>query len=171
LSGPVLILLILAGSAFALAFWLRRRSGLPWARVVGDDVGPSRRLEQPLYSPALGLTGKPDYLLEQRGRSIPVEVKPGRTATTPYDSDLMQLAAYCLLLEETQGRAPPYGLLRYAQKTFRLKYTPALREELLEIIAEMRDLLAAADAERSHDDPRRCSGCGFREICGDDLES
>jgi CRISPR-associated exonuclease Cas4 len=169
LSGPILILLVLAGFTFALAFWLRRRTGLPWARIVSEDVGPTRHLETPLYSARLGLSGKPDYLIEQRGRTIPVEVKPGRTATNPYDSDLMQLAAYCLLIEETENQPPPYGLLRYANTTFRLNYTPTLREELLAILDEMNDLLDVADVERSHDDPRRCRGCGFREICGDEL--
>jgi CRISPR-associated exonuclease Cas4 len=96
-------------------------------------------------------------------------VKPGRRASQPYDSDLMQLAAYCLLVEETTGRAPPYGLLRYAEATFRLDYTPALRERLLDILDEMHELLEADDAERSHDDPRRCAGCGFRSSCVDTL--
>ncbi len=153
----------------ALAILLRRRSGLPWGRVSADDMGPGRSLQRPLYAARLGLTGKPDYLLERHGTLIPVEVKPGRRATRPYDSDLMQLAAYCLLVEETSGRPPPYGLLRYAEMSFRLDYTPAVRERLLDILAEMRDLLDAADAARSHTDPRRCAGCGFRGICDDSL--
>ena len=46
----------------------------------------------------------------------------------------MQLAAYCLLVEETIGAAPPYGLLRYAERTFRLDYTQqALSENLLDL--------------------------------------
>jgi CRISPR-associated exonuclease Cas4 len=155
---------LLAGAAV-----LRRRSGLPWGRVTADDVGAGRTLQRALVSRRYGLTGKPDYLIDRGGASIPVEVKPGRRASQPYDSDLMQLAAYCLLVEETTGRAPPYGLLRYAEATFRLDYTPALRERLLDILDEMHELLEADDAERSHDDPRRCAGCGFRSSCVDTL--
>jgi CRISPR-associated exonuclease Cas4 len=142
---------------------------LPWGRVTADDVGTGRTLQRALVSRRYGLTGKPDYLIDRGGASIPVEVKPGRRASQPYDSDLMQLAAYCLLVEETTGRAPPYGLLRYAEATFRLDYTPALRERLLDILDEMHELLEADDAERSHDDPRRCAGCGFRSSCVDTL--
>ena len=83
--------------------------------IAQDTRG--RALEKPLFARRIGLTGKPDYLLDVRGNTIPVEVKPRRRAPRPYESDLMQLAAYCLLVEETIGTAPPYGLLRYAERT------------------------------------------------------
>ncbi len=78
--------------------------------IAQDTYG--RTLEKPLFARQIGLTGKPDYLLDIRGSTIPFEVKPGRRAAQPYESDPMQLAAYCLLVEETSGDAPPYGLLR-----------------------------------------------------------
>lgn len=164
--------LILIGAAMVLlaaAALLRRRTGLPWGRVLGDDTSGGRALQRPLVARRLGLTGKPDYLIERHGAQIPVEVKPGRHAPRPYNSDLMQLAAYCALVEETSGRAPPYGLLRYAEATFRLDYTPAVRERLVAVLDEMHDMLEADDAARSHDDPRRCAGCGFHPICEDSL--
>lgn len=164
-----LALLALALALLTAAALVRRRTGLPWGRVLSEDVGAGRELQQALYARRYGLTGKPDYLIERHGASIPVEVKPGRRAPRPYDSDLMQLAAYCLLVEETTGRAPPYGLLRYAEATFRLTYNDQVRQEILAVIAEMRDLLGADDAARSHDDPRRCAGCGFEAICEDSL--
>ncbi len=164
-----LALWLLALLALWFAFRLRQRSGLPWARVVASDTGAGRTLLEPLYAERYGLTGKPDYLLERRGRYVPVEVKPGRHAPQPYDSDLMQLAAYCLLVEETTGRAPPYGLLRYANASFRLEYTPAVREQLLEILEEMRVALKSADWERSHDEPQRCAACGFVAVCEEAL--
>lgn len=162
-------LITIAALAFGLALLLRRSSGLPWGRVVAEDVGRERSLQRPLFAERYGLTGKPDYLIEQRNTIIPVEVKPGRRTSRPYESDLMQLAAYCLLVEESSGRAPPYGLLRYANQTFRLDYTPAVRRQLLNLIEEMRALLDEDACERSHDDPRRCAGCGFIEICDDAL--
>lgn len=158
-----LALLALALAALIGAWRLRARSGLPWAPVVYRDTD-AQSPERPLVARRLGLVGKPDYLIETRGRLIPVEVKPGRNASRPYESDLMQLAAYCLLIEETTGVAPPYGLLRYADQTFRLSYTARVREETLALIDEMR---AALDNEcdRSHDDPARCRGCGFFTVC------
>src|SRR3712207_5022509 len=96
--------------AIVLAIWalsLRRRTGLPWVPIRSQDV-LGRELEKPLYARKLGLTGKPDYIIERRGKLIPVEVKPARRASVPYESDLMQLAAYCVLIEETEGEPPPY---------------------------------------------------------------
>ncbi|MCS6940123.1 MAG: CRISPR-associated protein Cas4 [Roseiflexaceae bacterium] len=158
-----LALLLLALVALIGALRLRAATGLPWAPVVYRDTD-ARSPERPLVARRLGLVGKPDYLIEKRGRLIPVEVKPARNAMRPYESDLMQLAAYCLLIEETTGIAPPYGLLRYADRTFRLSYTAQVREETLALIEEMR---AALDNEcdRSHDDPARCCGCGFFAVC------
>lgn len=157
--------------AFVLLVWalrIRQRTGLPWAPVRAQDMR-GRELEKPLIARRIGLTGKPDYIIDQRGASIPVEVKPGRHAATPYESDLMQLAAYCVLIEETEDTPPPYGLLRYAEHTFRLDYTPQVREDVLVLIDEMRDALDAADCARSHDQPRRCQSCGFFAVCEDAL--
>lgn len=159
--------------ALLIGLWglrLRRKTGLPWAPVVYRDTS-GRTPEKPLIARKLGLVGKPDYLLEMRGRTIPVEVKPGRRAARPYESDLMQLAAYCVLVEETTGAAPPYGLLRYAERTFRLDYTEQTRETLLAILDEMRDALEDDNGDRSHDDVRRCAGCGFFEQCEQALDA
>jgi CRISPR-associated exonuclease Cas4 len=162
-------MIALAIVLMATGIFLRRGTGLPWGRVVAEDVGAGRALARPLFARRYGLAGKPDYLIERHGTTIPVEVKPGRRSPRPYDSDLMQLAAYCLLVEETTGQAPPYGLLRYAEATFRLPYTDAVRERLLDTLDAMRELLDEDDAARSHDEAGRCAGCGFRATCEDAL--
>jgi len=79
------------------------------------------------------------------------------------------LAAYCLLVAETSGRCPPYGILRYADRTFEIPYTRELEEELLAVLEEMRVDLAAGDGPRNHDAPRRCAACGYREWCEEAL--
>jgi CRISPR-associated exonuclease Cas4 len=158
-----LALILLALIALISALRLRAATGLPWAPVVYHDAD-AWTPERPLVARRLGLVGKPDYLIQMRGRLIPVEVKPGRNAAHPYESDLMQLAAYCVLIEETTGAAPPYGLLRYAERTFRLSYTARVREEVLTLLDEMRNALDN-DCDRSHDDPARCWGCGFLSQC------
>jgi CRISPR-associated exonuclease Cas4 len=165
-----LALLLLALLVLIWALRLRQSTGLPWAPVLYRDTGGSVP-EKPLMARRLGLVGKPDYLLELRGHTIPIEVKPGRRAPRPYESDLMQLAAYCVLVEETSGAAPPYGLLRYAEQTFRLDYTEQVRDRVLDLLEQMREDLDLPDCERSHDDERRCQGCGFFEECDQALDS
>lgn len=116
------------------------------------------------------LVGKPDYVIQTRAGLVPIEVKPKRTAPAPYDSDLAQLAAYCLLIEDTTGRAPPYGLLRYANQTFRVPYTRQRRDHLLELLAAIEADQYADDVPRSHHQVARCQGCGFFDQCDDRLE-
>ncbi|MBX0328544.1 CRISPR-associated protein Cas4 [Oscillochloris sp. ZM17-4] len=169
MTSLAVVLIALALAALILAMRTRARTGLPWAPVRADDARAGRGLERALVARRYGLSGKPDYIIERAGRQIPVEVKPGRHAPQPYESDLMQLAAYCLLIEETSGNAPPYGILRYAEASFQLRYTPEVRADLLAILDEMRDLLNAEDAERSHSEPGRCAGCGFTSVCEDSL--
>jgi CRISPR-associated exonuclease, Cas4 family len=164
-----LFLLLVGAVLLWLARRLRARSGLPAGRVVAADVGPWRRLDRPLFSRRYGLTGRPDYVVADGADLIPVEVKSARAPARPYASHVLQLAAYCLLVAETSGRRPPYGILRYADRTFQIPYTRELEEQLLEVLEAMRDDLAAGDAPRRHQDPRRCAACGYREVCEEAL--
>jgi len=108
-------------------------------------------------------------MVEVEGAIIPVEVKSVRRPVAPYPSHLMQLAAYCLLIEETWGQPPPYGLLHYTDGTVRVDYTPQLRAELLATLKEMRRARTRGDVPRSHDQPARCRRCGYRHACAQRL--
>jgi CRISPR-associated exonuclease Cas4 len=156
-----------------LLLWLARRgrarSGLPQGRVVYSDTGGWDRLERPLFSRDLALTGKPDYLVADGADIIPVEVKSGCAPTQPHGSHVLQLAAYCLLVEECYGRQPPYGIVKYDDRAFEVDYTPELEEELLEILEDMQMDLAEGDAPRDHEEARRCRACGYREQCDESL--
>jgi len=147
----------------------RARSGLPQGRVIYTDTGGWGRLERPLFSRQFLLTGKPDYLVADGADVIPVEIKSRRAPTQPYPSHILQLAAYCLLVEECYGRRPAYGIVKYADRAFEVDYTPTLEEELLATLEDMRTDLAAGDAPRSHDEPRRCRACGYRQRCDQQL--
>jgi len=58
-----------------LAGWLRSDSGLPTGDVVSSDTRAWGVIEAPLVSQRLGLTGRPDYLVRERGNLVPIEVK------------------------------------------------------------------------------------------------
>ena len=156
-----------------LMLWLSRRgrarSGLPQGRVVYTDTGGWGRLERPLFSHALRLTGKPDYLVADGADVIPVEVKSSRAPAQPYPSHVFQLAAYCALVKQCYGRRPPYGIVKYGDRAFEVDYTPELEGELLATLDQMRADLADGGAPRSHDEPRRCRACGYRSQCDDRL--
>lgn len=184
LVAALAFLLLVALFARAAARSAERSSGLPAGRLVYSDTGfavgrvaPAEkgpegvRQERPLVSRRYGLTGRPDYLVRSAEGIVPVEVKSTRSPATgrPYDSHVMQLAAYCLLAEDALGASVPYGVIRYADGEVSVDYTPELREDLLALLEEMREARAAEDVHRSHDDPRRCKGCSVREHCVESL--
>lgn len=162
LGGLGLWLLIRAGMA-------RRRTGLPAGRVTYVDTGAWGRCERPLFSNRYRLTGRPDYLVRSGRDLIPVEVKSGRAPQQPYPAHILQLAAYCLLIEDQEGRAPPHGILKYEDQAFEVDYTPGLRAELIRALGRLRQDLAARDVHRSHDEAGRCQGCGYRDRCEERL--
>lgn len=153
--------------------WLARRreseAGLPAGRVIYLDTRPLSRVEKTLHDPRLHLAGRPDYLVRQAGQVIPVEVKSASGLTAPYESHVLQLAAYCVLVEAAHGVRPSHGIVKYADRAFAVDYTPVLERALLDLLARMRACGANAPS-RSHDSPERCQGCGFRQVCDERAE-
>ncbi len=116
-----------------------------------------------------GLTGRPDYVIKMNDNVIPVEEKTGRTPRGPLFSHILQIAAYCLLIEETKGRAPPYGLLKYPEHEHEIEYNEDLKKVLLEKLAEMREISKTGDVHRNHNRPGKCVHCSRRPICPERL--
>ena len=165
---PVLLsiglLLVLAGGvALLLARAAHRRSGLPAGALRYSDTGDEGQPPAALQAPSYGLAGRPDYLVQQGRQMIPVEVKSRSAPPSPHYSHVLQLAAYCLLVEENYGR-PDYGILRYADRSFHITYTPELRQEVIDSLAEMRALSAAGEIPMGRESAR-CRQCGYREDC------
>jgi CRISPR-associated exonuclease Cas4 len=157
---------------FILALYLlwranrqQKSTGLPNGQVIYTDTSLWDRSEKPLFYDQLNLTGKPDYLVRQNGFTIPVEVKSTWAPSSPHTGHLLQLAAYCLLVEQATGKRPPYGILHYQNRTFSIPYTPQLEAELLDSLAEMRRKERFNTADRSHERKARCLRCGYRDIC------
>jgi CRISPR-associated exonuclease Cas4 len=160
-----LLTLLFAFILFFISGRQRRASGLPGGRVIYTDTRAWGKVEKPLFDKDISLTGKPDYLIEQNGKIIPVEVKTGRTPESPYDSHIFQVAAYCLLVEKTYGKRPAYGIIHYPGRDFAVDYTPDLENALLDLIADMRINERRSEVSRSHEDEQRCRRCGFRQVC------
>ncbi len=126
---------------------------------------------EPLVSQRHGLVGKPDYLVEVSGAGkrlvVPLEVKSRKRPPVPDQGHLLQLATYCLLVEDIYGQRPPHGYLRYADTTIKIDYTDELRRAVLTSAAAIRKARSAENVTRSHQDVRRCQRCGYLDSCGD----
>ncbi|MCB0048662.1 MAG: Dna2/Cas4 domain-containing protein, partial [Caldilinea sp.] len=148
-------LLLCAGLALV---WIARRgrhaSGLPAGAVVYSDTGAEQAVPAPLISRRYGLIGKPDYLIEARQGAartmIPVEVKSRSRPGTPPSGHILQLATYCLIIEDIYGTAPSHGVLRYADGSHTIAYTPDLRRAVLDAAEHIRAARTAPDVPRSH---------------------
>jgi CRISPR-associated exonuclease Cas4 len=167
--------LILLGSGW----WLYHRSrhwqqesGLPTGRLIYADVASDtwRSPPQPLYAEAYNLIGKPDYLVDTGQGIIPVEVKSSPAPAIPYLGHILQLAAYCLLVEATTGQTPSHGLLKYADALYEVDFTPELRQELLTTLADMHQTRLQPDVPRNHRQPGKCAACGLRYNCAEALD-
>lgn len=144
----------------------QRAQGLPDGVIIYDDAGDWQRNQRTLFSQRYRLSGKPDYLVRSGREIIPVELKTTRLrGRPPYHSHQMQLAAYCLLVEETMGMRPSYGILKYDDVTLRVPYDEPLRQELLDTLRAMRRAMSAGDVARSHQERQRCRHCGYRHVC------
>jgi CRISPR-associated exonuclease Cas4 len=164
------ILLLLLGLILLLLVWRRQKaSGVPGGRIIYTDARGWGPVEKPLYDPELGLTGKPDYIVEQGKQVIPVEVKSRRAPEGPYDSHIFQLAAYCRLVDVVYGKRPPYGILKYANRTFAIDYTPELEASLFKLLTELREQERLKEVDRSHESAARCQACGYRSTCNQKL--
>ena len=161
----VVILIFLALILFGISRLLSKRTGIPNGRIIYSDPGVWKKTHKPLYDASIGLTGKPDYLIKKGDRIIPAEVKSSWAPRSPYDSHILQLAAYCMLVNSTYGQRPPYGLLCYKNRTFKVNFTSDLEERLLEIIDVVRMQKNKEDTPRSHNHPNRCARCGYRNSC------
>jgi CRISPR-associated exonuclease Cas4 len=168
----------LALLALLLGVWLLARgrrdhaaSGLPTGKVVYTDTATWEAVPAPLISRRYGLVGKPDYLVRTRigteTQLIPVEVKSRAQPARPLDSHVLQLATYCLLVEDVYKVRPPHGLLHYRDATLEIAYTDELRAAVLAAADAIRRARHASDQPRTHDDPARCRGCGYAHACGE----
>jgi len=158
---PIAVVAIgLAVGAGALRALSARRRDRRYGALVAVDAGAPATLSSVRYR----LRGRPDLLRRTpEGRLVPIELK-SRAAPSrgPPFSHLVQVWAYCLLVEERDGRPPPFGVLRYSDGTeFRVRWDRTAREELLRLRAQI---------ERPYDgratpSPAKCAHCAWNRVC------
>lgn len=140
-------------------------------QMKGDLVYVDSTREKPklFVSKKHGLSGRPDAVVMDGEHHIPVELKTGREPRGPLFSHILQVVAYCLLLEEEYGTAPPYGIIRYGETSYEIEYNDDQRTLLLQKLVEMRTAIARGEAHRNHSRPGKCIHCSRRMMCPERL--
>ncbi len=132
-------------------------------------VDSEREKPKLFVSKRYGLSGRPDAVLLEDDQHIPVEVKTGRTPRGPLFSHILQIAAYCLLVEEEYGKPPPHGVIRYGDGSHEIEYNEDVKRLVLQKVGEMRACIAKGEAHRNHNRPGKCVHCSRRTGCPERL--
>ncbi len=125
-----------------------------------------------LTSQTRGLIGKLDYLRRRDGQFIPYELKRGRAqrqgkVAAAWDTDMIQLGAYALLLEEDCGETITEGRIHYHHDnvTVRVPIDLYLREQVLKSISRARELRSSNLRPPVTSNDRLCLRCSLAPVC------
>jgi CRISPR-associated exonuclease Cas4 len=128
----------------------------------------------PLRSLRLGLSGRADaveYHRQDDGSSgtplwqpFPVEYKRGKPKKN--DSDLVQLCAQAICLEEMLGCSVPEGAIYYGKPRRRMAviFDDALREETRETARRLHELLQSRRTPQVRYE-KKCDSCSLFSLC------
>jgi hypothetical protein len=168
-AGQIIpLLLFVIGALFLISAYLLTRSIRPTGHVDQVDADSEAYVPHgPLILAGEGLAGQPHGLLRLTGSQqiIPILVIDEAAPAVPDQIASYQIAALCYLAEAIYNQDVPYGMLRYTDLDSRFDWTPENRQALADLLSEMRLQEAAADAERSHNDPSICAVCLVKEYC------
>ena len=133
-----------------------------------EKLEPKYLTEYKIISPRLGLTGKIDRLMisEQDGKKvyIPFEVKSG-SAIKPYESDLIQLSSYALLIEDKFNYPASKGFMEYKDRRIEIEITREMKQQALDIIQNIRNFPNLEKMPKIIENFKKCLKCGLREQC------
>lgn len=132
-------------------------------------VDSEREKPKLFISKRYGLSGRPDAVLLEGDVHVPVEVKTGRSPKGPLFSHILQIAAYCLLMEEEYGKAPPHGVIRYGDTSHEIEYNEDLKKLVVDKMTQMRACIVKGEAHRNHNRPGKCVHCSRRSVCPERL--
>jgi CRISPR-associated exonuclease Cas4 len=167
------LILVVSTVILAIGFLLRLHAQRTLAafNMTGEVVYSDRVADgEVLVSHVHGLSGKPDYILSPGEELIPVERKSRHvSAAGAYEGEILQLAAHCLLVEERFGKAVRRGQLMYQNRSLEIVFDDELRGKIFDAVKALKSAESVGDVARSHNNPARCRGCGFRQVCRDSL--
>ena len=111
------------------------------------------------------MAGRPDAVIKERGYYIPVERKP--LSNKIRDRYVAQLLVYMRLIEEIEGKRPPYGYLIVGKgaRKVKIQNSEEKQEWLSEKLSTMRSIVEDNTLAVAEPHPRKCRGCKVRTHC------
>lgn len=133
---------------------------------ISDIIKQQKILPGDSYiSPIQQLSGKPDAIILENSFLIPVERKP--FAKKIRDRYIAQLLVYMRLIEEFEGKKPPYGYLILGKNSRRIKIDNSKERQawLQTFIDEMHAILEHNEKAIPSPHPKKCGLCSTRYAC------
>jgi len=145
--------------------------GTPYELVDGRSKheNQSRRggwiTERYFRSESLGLHGKIDLIETNNGVLTPVERKRAESGDY-YESDEVQLAGYCMLLEDALDEPVNVGYvyLYSTDERHAVRITDRHRRTVQEIVTRIKSMTVDT-VPPLVDNPNKCDGCSARSYC------
>jgi len=131
-----------------------------------EYVGADKGKEMTSYK--YGIRGKPDYIIKVGNEYIPVEEK-SMSMDHPRFSHVMQITAYCMLVEDIYGIAPSYGIIKYSNREFKIPYEERWKKLVIKIRENMLKDMERGEAHRNHNNKKKCATCVRRDFCPERL--
>jgi CRISPR-associated exonuclease Cas4 len=127
----------------------------------------TRRFHAWLRSERLGLAGKLDLLIESPQGRFPIDFK--YTTGRPQRNHIHQLCGYALLLEDIYHEAVSHGFIYLIPRdeVVVVELTPERKEEMLTMLAEIRQMIERESMPEPTPVRARCAECEYRNYCGD----
>lgn len=164
LVGLLCVLFIVFDNFDLLARRKRRQFGTT-KKAIAVSVDGSKSIPVKNYvSEMQGLAGRPDAIIIEDGYFIPLERKP--LARKIRDRHIAQLLVYMRLVEEFEGKKPPYGYLILGKNARKIKIENSdTRQRWLQgIIDEMRGIMDGLPSKPTPYD-KKCASCVARQHC------
>lgn len=121
--------------------------------------------ERYFKSESLGLHGKIDLVESEDDTLTPVERKRAESGAY-HESDEVQLAGYCMLLEDAIGEPVNIGYiyLYSTDERHAIHITERHRRTVEEIVSRIRSM-TVDDIPPLTDNPNKCDACSARQYC------
>ena len=139
--------------------------------IFGDELWqrlePKYLTEFKVVSDRLQLIGRIDRIIieNKNNKTIytPCEIK-NAAVTKPYESDILQLACYAMLLEDRFNTEVREGIIQYKNKSIRIAIDESHRQKVFSIIQSI-DNFSESNMPQIIENFKKCESCGLKEEC------
>ena len=162
----VVAVLIVLDDVFRVLKKQREKSGLDASLSRSVQVDGAKKHKAKTYiSEIQGISGRPDAVLLENGFFIPVERKA--IGNKVRDRHIAQLLVYMRLIEEFEGKKPPYGYLILGKNARKVKiFNSRERQEWLTAqLTQMREVVENDERPEGKPHPRKCQKCRVQDHC------